>query len=910
MAKRRAAPGRNGWRLLNAGVVGLTLAAGCRGDGTGPEDVPALLVRLTDETASVPIGEVLEPPLRVRVLGVTGAPLAGVSVRFAVVSGPGTLGSGAREATSRSASDGVAQATFTGGTTPGAAVVRVDLPVTPAVTPLDFSVRTLGAQSVALTAVSGNGQEAEARSQLALPFVVRATDSRDGTVASGVRVEWSLAVNPGGGRLSVPFGFTGTDGSVRVLLTLGEAGVYRVLASSPGQADTVSFSAIASEAPGGSLLLESVSPLPLRPGLEATLTGNGFGSDPGALEVRVEGEPASILSSDPTSITFVTPPLGEDCLPARTVGIRVLAGDVQSNGLIVDLIAGAEALTLAPGERRMVSGETTGCLQFAAGEGEREYRVAVQSASTSSLSLAPMRLVIRSGPESGAGPVPLSLGGVAAAASGVAGFDPELRLRESAREALRRAGARPVRSGGGDVRPASAPPRVGDRLTIELAVRPDLTVSCQTPAALIQATVREAGERFTLLEDDANPVPLDAQTAAALLDEFDQVVFPVDSAYFGRPVDIDGNQRVLVLVTREVNALTPAGSGTFIGGFFVPTDLADDGDASDGIGGFGDDGICPTSNEAELLYLLAPDPQGVVGDPVSAQLARRNARTVTAHEFEHLLSAEERIFRQGGGFDDLEDAWLSEGLAHLAEEVVGLRAAGLGERANLGAEALDDIEAFNAFHINNFARLRQHLRRPNETLALTAIDPGGFESLQMRGFGWLFARWLGDHFGPDAPTGPLGGSGEFQLFRELSTGGAQRLRGVANVLRAVEVVGGGTRSWAELIGDFSIVPAVDDAGTPDLPQSNTLRGWNLPALFLELHENPGSGPAFPEPYPLALTVRAFSTAAFDFDVRASTAVYFQLAEATAPAFSLELLSPSGGTLPLSAVPQVTVVRTR
>ncbi|MFQ5890573.1 MAG: hypothetical protein ACE5JR_11045 [Gemmatimonadota bacterium] len=881
----------------------------------GPESTPATLARLSAASDSVPIGQILDRPLRVRVESSGGSPVSGVPVRFSILSGPGSLAAGSVQ----SAADGTAQTTFTGGTTIGTATVRADIPTEPQVAAIDFTMKTTGPGAVTLSAAGGNGQQAEVGSQLALPFVVRATATQGGAPVGGVRIDWSVAPGSGpGARLTASFGFTASDGTAQVLLTLGsEATEYRVRATSPGQADTVEFTATATAAPGSTVVLDSVRPLPLRPGAQATLFGTGFGALPAENEVRVEGELASVVLASATSVTFVAPGFTGQCLPARTVGVRAIVGGAQSNGLVVDLEPSGSSLALALGERRTFTGPSAvRCLQFAAAGSAREYRLAVQSASTAATAVSPMRLVVRSGPESGAVTVvtflatehrPLfALSGAAFAS------EAEARLRESAREALRSAGARPAldRSSRGPFLLSAVPPQVGDEIPVALAVDQSLAVSCTDTAALITGVVRAVGDHFAILEDrDAPSGGFTAADFAQLRDEFDDVAFAVDSFYFGEPSDIDGNQRVLVLFTPEVNLLTPPGSGTFIGGFFIPTDLADSGDA--GGGGFGGDGICPTSNEAEIVYLLAPDPNGLAGDPVSRSAAMANARSVTAHEFQHLLSAEQRIFRQGGGFSDLEDVWLSEALSHLAEEVAGLRAAGLQERSNLDANAATmDVDAFNAFHLPNFARLRQYFLTPNDIQALALQDPSGFASLEMRGFAWIFTRWLGDHFGPDPPVGPLGGSGEAALFRELSSGGPSRLRGVANILRAVEQVGGGQRSWDELLGQFAIMPAVDDIGVAGVPVTSTLRTWDLRDLFRGLHENSGTAASFPEVYPLAVTERGLTSAAFDFDVRASTEKFFTLSEVSGPAFSLELLSPGGTDLPISASPQVTVVRTQ
>ena len=95
------------------------------------------------------------------------------------------------------------------------------------------------------------------------------------------------------------------------------------------------------------------------------------------------------------------------------------------------------------------------------------------------------------------------------------------------------------------------------------------------------------------------------------------------------------------------------------------------------------------------------------------------------------------------------------------------------------------------------------------------------------------ARWLGDQFGP-AGSGPVPGSAEDALFRELSSGGPAFLSGPSNIERAVQVVAGQSRSWDELLAEFLGMLAVDVAGAAswiEVMAANVLAavsmGWYL-----------------------------------------------------------------------------------
>ncbi len=290
-------------------------------------------------------------------------------------------------------------------------------------------------------------------------------------------------------------------------------------------------------------------------------------------------------------------------------------------------------------------------------------------------------------------------------------------------------------------------PSVGDTLGFLLAVQPDLTVDCQDTDKVITAVVRDVGDGFALVEDTAvTPGLMDYD---ALNFELDEIVFPTATEYWGTPADLDDNERVIVLFTAEVNRLTEEGSDTFIAGFFWPGDLSSQ-------------AACPASNAGELLYLLAPDPDGDFGDPVTAEAARRNARGVVAHEFQHLLTAQQRVTKGGGSFADLETTWLSEGFAHIAEEVAGLAVAGLQVGSNItfseAVQTQDRVAAFNNYQLSNFVRLAHFFTEPANTRTLADEDPGGFGSLRMRGWGWILLRWVADQYAGPGSLGQVSAS--------------------------------------------------------------------------------------------------------------------------------------------------------
>ena len=557
------------------------------------------------------------------------------------------------------------------------------------------------------------------------------------------------------------------------------------------------------------------------------------------------------------------------------------------------------------------------------GAGEtREYRIAIQSATSQGGATMPAKLMGIAA--SAAGSVTGSAsGGVAASGSRVSalqgsGFQltdeqkswlETVRLQERVWEELRRMGARAAsgQGAGPSLRAAtSAASAVGDTVEFFLPVAEDLTLDCDDTTNVVMAEVRSVGEHFLIARDIQG---VDAFTDAdyaeiqTLLDDF---IFPVDTEYFGETADIDGNDRAIVLVTEEVNKLTDLAEQLIFLGFFLGSDLATRAD-------------CAASNVAEMVYLRAPDPNGDFGLPTTVERAIEILESTTSHEFQHLINAEQRFILGNAQFASSAEIWMNEGLSHLAEELVGLKVAGLAVRANMGIdEALADVDAFNTFILDNFINLgvtstnpdgcNGWMVDPENSVAIIFLDPPGCGSITMRGWSYLFLRWLGDHEGP-AGNGVIPGSNEQLLFRELVTGGPTHLSGTENVERAVAMFGSGA-SWEELMADFLVMPVVDD-DAQGVPERTQLLTWDLRDLFGGLHENSGTAPIFPEEYPLKIEGNPFTDTESDFSIRASSAKYLLLVSVgSTPDYELRITDQAGAALPANRSPQVTIVRVR
>jgi hypothetical protein len=318
--------------------------------------------------------------------------------------------------------------------------------------------------------------------------------------------------------------------------------------------------------------------------------------------------------------------------------------------------------------------------------------------------------------------------------------------------------------------------------------------------------VAAVSQRAIVVADTSNPrngfTDADYASIAAT---FDTLVYAVDTRNFGTPSDIDRNGRVVLYYTSAVNALTPKDADWYVGGFFTPRDLfparaAVPADA------------CPASNEAEMFYLLVPDPGGMVnGHRYSKTFVASVTIATVAHEFEHLINSSRRLYVNADA-EDFETTWLDEGLAHVAEELVFFARSGLGPRRNLDATTLRSTPpiatAFTEQAIDNFDRLSLFLKAPPRNSPYADDD-----SLATRGAAWAFLRYAADQQGGD----------EAQLWSALVN---SRTSGIAN-LQAVFGADLATR-----FRDWATAMLMDDV--PGAAARYQFPSWNLRSVYASI----------------------------------------------------------------------------
>ncbi|HUP18546.1 MAG TPA: hypothetical protein VM778_01185 [Gemmatimonadota bacterium] len=221
---------------------------------------------------------------------------------------------------------------------------------------------------------------------------------------------------------------------------------------------------------------------------------------------------------------------------------------------------------------------------------------------------------------------------------------------------------------------------------------------------VVTATLRYIGTRALIYADDTGLLLTDAMVQQ-IGSRFDDQIHPANVTAFGPESDIDGNGRVIILLSTRVNALTTqeiVDQGARIVGFFFGIDLQHHPTQN------------PFSNNTEVFYAVVPDPNRVHGAArVSIEEYVALLSSVVAHEFEHMISFNHHVLIAGGSPEAL---WLDEGLAHMAETV-------------------------NDMHFQNQLRSAFFLHSP-PTTTLT----GGGNSLDERGAAWLFVHYMEDRF--------------------------------------------------------------------------------------------------------------------------------------------------------------------
>ncbi|MFQ5536057.1 MAG: IPT/TIG domain-containing protein [Gemmatimonadota bacterium] len=543
----------------------------------------------------------------------------------------------------------------------------------------------------------------------------------NGKPQADVRVEWAVASGdaqllPGADGASDDEGVVAAE--VRFGEVRGPVTVRVSVVEQPSASATFNLTVV--DRPD----LVSLSPTAAGAGGTVVVRGRGFLADGAQDVVLFSGIRGEVLSAASDSLVVRVPP----CLPVRQVEVTVQLGELVSNALSL-AVDSAGAIAPFPAESWVDLDDPAapGCLLL---PGAFHSRYLMVAASASTVGAGRWGSTVRGLWKSVGTPAPGRIGpprrGLEAAApppppvQGREARSWEAYVRAWEREALGGAAS----PGGTAVRPAApgralrtgppegAPrpvPQVGEERTFNV-------LNAEKKFDRVTAVARYVGSHAAVYVDKTAPAGgFDDDDLAAFAQGFDSIIHPTVTEEFGGESDLDGNGRVVILFTPTVNRLTPCGSEGFVGGFFFGLDLLPDREGS---------------NKGEIFYALVPDPEGSFSDPRPKDQVLNLTPGVLAHEFQHMVHFNQRVLI--GGAETTEALWLSEGMAQMAEYLVG----------EVYAASRDSARA-DLFEAGNRGRARRYLQG-TDTVSLIVVTGQG--SLAERGAGWLFTLYLWDRF--------------------------------------------------------------------------------------------------------------------------------------------------------------------
>jgi hypothetical protein len=499
-----------------------------------------------------------------------------------------------------------------------------------------------------------------------------------------------------------------------------------------------------------------------------------------------------------------------------TAAVRATAGGLTKTATVIVLpvacTSGAAPLSLNVGEVAILSGTAASefCIQGTDAGAEFTAIPFYSDFSGSTLRLTIYAAGTTPAAASGLSSIRKTGSAVARQAAPLAqdlGFETRLRDLSNRDLAPKMGLARRARSPAEGIPKLRALVQLGD----ELPFNTNSSVSCAN-AQIRTGRVVAISNRAVIVADTANPAGgfTDADYRS-IGDAFDTLAYSVDTQSFGDPSDIDGNQRVILFFTSAVNSLTPPNQNSFIGGFFFSRDLFPTSTTPTL-------DLCATSNVAEMVYLLVPDPDGTINQNVrTTDFVRGITVGVLAHELEHLINASRHLYFTGT--TKFEDTLLDEGLAHMAEELTFYRASGLAHGGDIAFAATQSpqpvLDAFNSFGSANMRRFREFLRDPE------ASSPyANSNDLGTRGATWSFLRYAADRLGGD----------EIPLWRQLASPPAD-VHGIANLNLAF---GADLSSW---VRDWATANYTDDLISGIL-SSYTHPSWNYRSVIPAVDATP------------------------------------------------------------------------
>ncbi|KRB78106.1 hypothetical protein ASE01_08080 [Nocardioides sp. Root190] len=348
---------------------------------------------------------------------------------------------------------------------------------------------------------------------------------------------------------------------------------------------------------------------------------------------------------------------------------------------------------------------------------------------------------------------------------------------------------------------SGAVPALGDSMRLN----GNLNHSCATGTA-ITGTVQGVGSRVVIVTDDNNPVGgFSTVDYDDLVETLDLAVASVTDA-LGDTSDIDQNDRVVVVVTAEINKLAPPATTATDMVLSRPRDLLDQVE-------------CPTSNVGEVFYAMAPDPTGAVNSNIRTLSFVKTAipRDLT-HELGHQIVDAARL----DAGTPLDSTWLGEAIADIAlDAVFYANAVGLTPLQDItlsdlttGPNASRRVAAFNTYINANYTRYRPWLQAPTRNPVFAATP-----SPASRGGAWAFLNYAADRI--------AGGSlpARTAFLKSLVTGSTTGTPALASAL------GASPTTWLEQFAVSAYTDDQTDAAALGTTGPYAILSWNFRSVF-------------------------------------------------------------------------------
>ena len=416
---------------------------------------------------------------------------------------------------------------------------------------------------------------------------------------------------------------------------------------------------------------------------------------------------------------------------------------------------------------------------------------------------------------------------------------------------------------------AAGPPAMNSARTFQVCAKTDCSRFDR-----VGARVRAVKTKVAIFVDTLAPSGgLDSTALDSIASLFDQRLYAIDTAAFGRESDIDSNSVVLVLMTNTVNKLVNASTcntSGFVAGFFFGADLDP---------AFRNDS---RSNKGEVFYSIVADPGGTLSCSHSTLEVERFVPVTFIHEFQHMISFNQHVLVRGGSGEVL---WLNEGFSHYAEELGG-RSYALVPDARVTDCAIGTVEC--RFYIGDLLDAYDYL--VDSTGVHFLLPTAGIGSLTERGAAWLFVRFTVDRYAAGTTMADWN-----TLTRALvgtNQTGAQNIAGVTG------------DPFATVVSRWVLANYVTDRGVS--PPELKYDSWNLHAVYASLNTQNNH---FKKPYPLVPPTRAGRVISLSATLRAGSGIYLLATQpAGDPGFTLSFTAPNGGPIDPATMPRLNVIR--